>query len=127
MPLCRKICQKSFFFNLKHKFKKPPVLHRQILMFCACSFLHSGGAVCLENLRGLCLHSGGSWCPAVSSLVIPTIIVDHLSSNFVHQKKNCTNFLLAFCAKFLIKIVLSLIFFILKQHADEITDPPSPS
>ena len=31
--------------------------------------LHSGGLVCLTNLGGSCLHSGGSWRPGVPSLV----------------------------------------------------------
>ena len=45
--------KKLFYLNLKHKFKKHPVLHRHILMYCACSFQ----------------HSGGSWRPRVPSLV----------------------------------------------------------
>ena len=55
----------NFYLNLKHKFKKPPLLDRHILMYCACSFLLSGGLVCLANLGGLCLHSEGSWRPGV--------------------------------------------------------------
>ena len=34
------------------------------LMYCACSFLHSG--VCQANLGGSCLDSGGSWRPGGS-------------------------------------------------------------
>ena len=56
------------FLNFKHKFKKPPVFHRHIMMYCACSLLLSGGSVCLANLGGSCLHSGGSWRPGVPSL-----------------------------------------------------------
>ena len=60
--------KKIFYLNLKHKFKKLPVLHRHVLMCCACSFLQSGALVCLANLGGLCLHSGGSRRPGVPSL-----------------------------------------------------------
>ena len=67
-PLCRKICKKIFYLNLKHKFKKPPVIHRHILMYCACLLLNSGGSVWLTNPGGSCMHSGGSWCPRVPSL-----------------------------------------------------------
>ena len=67
---CHYVEKKTVLFKLKTQFKKkPPVLHRQILMFCACSFLHSGGSVCLANMEGSCLHNGGSWRPGVPSLV----------------------------------------------------------
>ena len=66
----------------KLKMKKPPVLHRHILMCCAYSFLQSGGLVCLATPGGLCLHSGGSRRPGVPSLVAfrfvdPTKTVPH--------------------------------------------------
>ena len=44
--------------NLNTSLKTPPVLHR---LYFACSFLRGGGLVCLANLGGSCLHSGGSW------------------------------------------------------------------
>ena len=68
MPLRQKI-KKALLFILKHKLKKSPVLHRHISMYCACSFLHSRGSVCLANLGASCLHNGGSWRPGVPSLV----------------------------------------------------------
>ena len=37
-------------------------------MCCACSFLQSGGLVCLATLAGSCLPSGGSWRPGIPSL-----------------------------------------------------------
>ena len=70
MPLCRKISKKSYL-NLKHKFKKTSCITKAYLMCCACSFLQSGGLVCLATLRGSCLHSGGSWHPRVPSLIPP--------------------------------------------------------
>ena len=39
-------------------------------MCCACSFLQSGGLVCLATLGGSCLHSGGSWRLGVPSLTL---------------------------------------------------------
>ena len=50
MPLCRK----NLLFKIKAPLKKPPVLHGHILMYCACSFLHSEGSVCLANMGGSC-------------------------------------------------------------------------
>ena len=62
--------KKNILFKLKAQ--KPPVLHRHILMCCACSFLQSGGLVCLATLGGSCLHSGSAHGrPGVPSLVHP--------------------------------------------------------
>ena len=56
---------KVFYLNLKHKFKKPPVLHRHILHIVHASFLHSRGSVCLAimgklvSAYGRLMASGG--------------------------------------------------------------------
>ena len=52
--------------------------------------LYSGGSVCLANLGGLCLHSGGSWRPGVSSLPwlhYPDLILISILQNGISFQK----------------------------------------
>ena len=58
-----------FYSNLKNKYKKPSCItqaHFGVLYIL--KFLHSEGLVCLANLEGSCLHSGGSGRPGAPSL-----------------------------------------------------------
>ena len=55
--------------------------------------LHSGGSVCLANLGGSCLHSGGSWRPGDPSLLTHTLLVHHTycTGKFFNTKDNNKN------------------------------------
>ena len=91
MPLSLKI-SKNYSFKLKTQVKKPPVLHKHILMCCACSLLQSGGLVCLATLGGSCLHSGGSWRPGVPSLVLlpgyPSLVTQAKNKSILKQQSS---------------------------------------
>ena len=47
--------------------------------------LHSRGLVCLANLGGLCLHSGGLWRPGVPSLIRWTL--ERLEEGFMKAQQ----------------------------------------
>ena len=89
--------KKSFFKPKKHKFKKPPVLHRRILMHAHAHFCKAEvRSLCVANLGGSFLHSGGSWRPRVPFLFAQTLFdIDafchsHGLLKISNMKSNCS-------------------------------------
>ena len=90
--------EKIFYLNLIHNVLQPHVLYRHILLHCACSFLRSGGLVCLANLGGsVCLANlEGSCLPSKSGRLMASggsLLVLHVNIfvNFLFQRSEEKN------------------------------------